>query len=129
MIDPGGAWNRQDVRALVQQPRNGQLRRGTARLPGQLLVGRQQLGIASVVVSCKARHAAADVLGVKSRNVHRSAQEATRHRAEGDEAHAQFSAGIEHRNLGVAGPERILGLQGRDRVHRMGPAQGGGRHL
>ena len=37
-------------------------------------------------------------------------QEAARQRAERDERDAELAAGVEHRHLGVARPQRVLGL-------------------
>ncbi len=68
-------------------------------------------------------------LGSKLPTSSGAAQKATRHRAESHKAHAQFPAGLQHRNFGVACPQRVLGLQRRNRVHRMRAAQGGCRHL
>jgi hypothetical protein len=73
---------------------------------------------------------AADVLGVERGHVgQRAGQETARHRAEGDEGHAQLAAGVQHGDLGVARPQRVLGLHRGDRVHRMRAAQRGGRHF
>ncbi len=56
-------------------------------------------------------------------------QKAPAQRAVGHEADAQFVTGGEQFVLGLAAPERILGLQGGDRVFGMAPAQGRRRGL
>src|SRR5262249_8694097 len=56
-------------------------------------------------------------------------EEAAAERAVRDEADAQFPDGGDEFVLGVATPQRILGLQGRDRVYGVRPADGRGRRL
>ena len=48
-----------------------------------------------------------------------------RQRTERHEGDAQFAAGIEHRDLGVARPQRIFGLHRGDGMHRVRAAQRG----
>ena len=105
------------------------MRRAATGLLSQRVVGRQQLEVGGVVVWRKARHGAADVLGVKAGNVQRTTQKATRHWTEGHKSHPQLSAGLQHRNFRVARPQGILRLQSCDRMLRMRPAQSGGRHF
>ena len=56
-------------------------------------------------------------------------EEAAAERAVRDEADAQFPDGGDEFVLWVAAPQRILGLQGGDRVYGMRPADGRGRRL
>lgn len=130
VLDAGGAGNRQDVRVLVQQPGQRELGHAATHFIGDRTVGRQQLQVGRVVAGRKARHGAADVLLVQLGHIGQvAAQEAARDRAEGNEADTELAAGVEHRDLGVARPERILGLQRRDRVHCVGLSQRVGRNL
>ncbi len=62
---------------------------------------------------------------VRNRPVRKPAAE----RAVGDEADAQLPAERQHLVLGVAGPERVLGLERGDRVLPLRPADGLGRGL
>ena len=57
------------------------------------------------------------------------AQKAARHRAESDKRCTEFGAGLEYGNLRVTRPQRVLGLQCRDRMFCMRFAQGGCRHF
>ena len=87
----------------------------------------EQLQIAREVLALEARHGEADVLGRQRRDIaHAAGEKAARDRAEGDEGDAQLPAGVEHGDLGVARPERIFGLEGGDRMDRVGLAQRGG---
>ena len=56
-------------------------------------------------------------------------EEAAAERAVRDEADSQFPDGGDEFVLRVAAPQRILGLQGGDRVYGMRPADGRGRRL
>ncbi len=68
-------------------------------------VGLQQLQIGRIVLRTKARHEAADVLGLEQVRIGQPAGEvAAGQGAEGDEGHAEVLAGAQHRDLGVAGP-------------------------
>ena len=130
MLHTGRARDGDDVLPLVQQPGQRQLRGGAAHFGRDGTVACQQLQVGCIRLGRKARHATADVLGVQRAHIGEVAtQKAPPHRAEGHKRHAQFTAGVEHRNLGVARPQRILGLQGCNGVHGMGAAQRGGRHF
>ena len=56
-------------------------------------------------------------------------EEAAPERAVGDESDPELAHRRENLVLDVARPERILGLERRDRVHRVRPANRGGRRL
>ena len=125
----GGAGDGDDVIAFVQQPGQRELRRGAARLSRYRLVGGQQLQVGRVVGGVKTRHGVTDVFDFQRGHVQLAGEETTRHRAEGHKSHTQLAAGLQHGNLGVARPQRVLGLQGGDGVHSVGAAQRAGRHF
>ena len=78
---------------------------------GLVLEAVEQPQVGRVVLRRKARHRAADVLGLQPADVAQAAtEEAARQRAEGDEGHAQLAAGVQRGDLGVARPQRVLGL-------------------
>ena len=56
-------------------------------------------------------------------------QETARQRAECHHRDAELAARVQHGHLGIARPQRVLGLHGRDRVHGMRCANRGRRHL
>ena len=58
-----------------------------------------------------------------------TAEKPARERTERDERHAELAAGVEHRDLRVARPERVLALDRRHRVHGMRLAQRRGGDL
>ncbi|MNT46380.1 hypothetical protein D3C72_1830180 [compost metagenome] len=64
MLHAGGARDGNDVIALVQQPRQRQLRGCAAHVMRNSSVAVQQLQIGSIGIGRKTRHGAADVLGV-----------------------------------------------------------------
>jgi hypothetical protein len=94
------------------------------------LEGRQQILVGGKILRRKARHAAANVLGVERGQIQgRIAQETPRDRTESHERGTDVFTGLEHRDLGIATPQRILGLHGADGVHGVGPPQGDLRHF
>ncbi len=95
------------------------------RAGGEGLHFRGQLEVPGEVLALEARAVAAVVvLGEVLGPGDRAGEKAAAERAVGDEADAQAPAGGEHAGLGVARPERILALQGGDRVDAAGALEG-----
>src|SRR3569623_740842 len=87
------------------------------RGPCERLVARQKPEVLRVVRGFEARHRPADVLGIESRHVvHGIAKETARDGAERDEGNTKLLARVEHGNLRIARPQRILGLHRGDRM-------------
>ena len=105
--------------ALRQQPGQRQLRHRAALLAGDVPTARRAAArFRGEVLPLKAGHRQADVLRRQRRDVAQLAgQEAAREWTEGDERDAQLAAGVEHRDFGIARPQRVLGLHGGERVH------------
>src|SRR5688572_18117310 len=75
-------------------------------------------------------HAVTDVLRRHHRRVsQRAGEEAAGKWTEGDESNSQLAAGVEDRHFGVARPQRVLGLDSGERMHAVGLADRGRRHL
>ena len=121
--DAPGAGDRGDVVALGQQPRQRDLRRGgtglgcdrlhlvdDAQVALEVLAGEARVGLAPVVVGEVVD--GADLAG----------EEAVAERGVGDESDAQLAQQRQQLGLGVAGPQRVLGLQRGDPVDRVGAA-------
>ena len=125
-----GAWNRHDERLLREQPRQRELRPAAARLAGNRSVLVEEPQVLRVILRGEARHGATDVARLELVGVAQlTAEEPSRERTERDERHAELAAGVEHRDLRVARPERILALDRRHRVHGMRLAQRRGGDL
>ena len=63
------------------------------------------------------------------RRVDLAGEESLAERAVGDEADAEFLAGVEDGFFGPAPPERVLALDRGDGLHGVGAADGGGRRF
>ena len=75
-------------------------------------------------------HAQPDVLRRERRQLaQRAGEEPARQRAEGDARDAQLPARVQHGDLDVARPQRVLALDRRHRMDAMRPANRRGRHL
>ena len=82
-----------------------------------------QLQVALEVLALEARAVAAEVvLGQVLARAEAAGEEAAAERAVGDEADPQLAQGRQDLVLGIAAPERVLGLQRRDRMGRVGAA-------
>ena len=124
------ARDRDEVVALREHPREGQLRGRDALLLGDLrdLGGQLQVGVQ--VLAGEARAAAAEVLLVELvGRLEAAREEAAPERRVGDEADPELAAGGQHPGLGVAGPQRVLGLHGGDGVDGVRAADGLRRRL
>ena len=128
--DATGAGDRGDVIALGEQPGQRDLRRCGAGLGGdgldlvddgqvalEVLAGEAGVGLAPVVVG--------DVVG----GTDLAGEETVAKRGVGDEADAQPAQQRQQFGLGVAGPQRVLGLQRGDRVDGVGAADRAGASL
>ncbi len=124
------ARDRNDVLALGHQPRDGQLRRGTAVRAAACPQPRCHCRVGPQVVTQEPRMLPADVLRRELAGIGETAgQEAAADRAVGDEANAQLADGRQDLTLHITRPEAVLGLQRGDRVGGMSAADGGGRRL
>ena len=116
---------------MGQHPGQGQLRGRHALGPGQLLKFVYQAPVVGEVFGLVARHAAAEVGGVQVVEAFDVAREkAPAQRRVAHKADAQLAGGVQHA-VGFHAPvkQRVLGLDGRDGVHRVRPADGLGRHF
>jgi endonuclease/exonuclease/phosphatase family metal-dependent hydrolase len=113
------------VFATREQPCQRDLRGCRAGTTRQCCETVEQAQVARERLTLEARHGATDVLRLQAVHLaQRAGEEAAPQRAEGDQRNTQFATGLEHRNFGVARPQGIFGLHGRDGMNRMGTAQG-----
>ena len=127
-----GAGNRDHVLALGQHPRERELAGRDLLVGGQRLDPLDQLQVGVEVLAGEAGHRSAPEVAVLQvvRRLEPPGQEAAAERAVGHEADAQLAHRVEQDlALHVAGPQRVLGLEGGDRVDRVRPADGLGRRL
>src|SRR3954471_10316527 len=120
MSDALAAGDGHDIVALRQYPRDRQLRGSHTFASRDLFDAVDEVEIAFEVFALEARRLAA-VIGrfeVVDR-LETSGEEAAADRRVGDEADAQLAHGRQNLVLGIAAPERILGLQRGDRMYRM----------
>src|ERR1043166_1995373 len=126
LLEPGAlfrARDRHDVVAARQQPAQGQLRRRTALLARDLLDLADEVQVLLEVRSLKPGRAAAEVAGGQVVELLEPAREKpASQRAVGHEPDAQRPAGRQDVVLRIPTPERVLRLQGGDRMHGVGPA-------
>src|SRR5439155_706714 len=115
--DPGRAGDGNDVLALRQHPRERDLRGGAALRGCELLDSLDQLEVLLEVLALEARVVAPEIafLEVVGR-ADPPGEEAAAKRAVGDEADAELADRRQDLILDVPAPERVLGLQGGDRV-------------
>ena len=103
---------------------------GDALRRGYALQGLDQSEVLGQGVAGEARLGAAEVRGVEAVDpLHRAGQEAAAQRAVGHQADAQLAQGGQDLGFRVAGPQRILALDGRDRMDGVGLADGLGSGL
>src|SRR3954471_14803907 len=125
-----GAGDGYDALPLGQEPGQGQLGRRHVLRGGDLLHSLHELQVLLEVLSLEPRPLATPVVLWQILEAAQLAgEEAAAERAVRDEADAQFPDGGDELVLGVAAPQRVLGLQGGDRVYGMRPADGRGRRL
>lgn len=127
--DVACAGDRHDRFVARQHPSDRELCRRDAGIGGK----RYEPGDFSQVVAeirfLKARKQVTHVAGGIGCGVHRSREHAASDRGKGDEADAEFTACIEHRDLGIAHPGRIFALHRRDRMDGMAAPDRGRVHL
>ena len=119
----GGAGDRHDPGLLRQQPGERDLRR--RRLLSAAMSAEQidQRLVCLAGLRREARDDVAEVGAVERRVlVDRAGEKSLAERAEGNEADAEFLERRQDLLFGLAPPQRILALQRRDRLHRMGAA-------
>ena len=110
---------------------------GERDLAGRAALGRGELvddlddgDVVGQVVPLEPGLVAAEVALVQVvERAHGAGEEAAPERAVGDEADAELAQRGQDLLLRVARPDRVLGLQGGDRVHGVGPPDGGRRRL
>src|SRR5512135_3387715 len=125
-----GAGDRNDALPLGQEPRQGQLGWRHVFRGGDLLHSIHELQVLLEVLSLEPRPLATPVVRWQILEAAQLAgEEAAAKRAVRDEADAQFPDGREQLVLRDAAPQRILGLQGGNRVYRVRPADGRGHRL
>ena len=111
--------------ALREQPGDGDLRWCGALALGDPAqqVDHRQIGLARL--GCEARQPASKIAAFKLRaRVDRPGEEPPPDRAVGDEADTKLLHGREDFRFGLAPPQGIFALQCRDRLNRMGAADG-----
>src|SRR6185436_6087706 len=123
-----GDWN--DVPSLRQDPGEGELRRRTALRPGDLPDALGELQVLFQVLPLETRIGPAPVVLREIIEVlDLAGEKAAAERAVSHDPAAELPAGEEDPVLDIAAPQRVLRLEGRDRMHRRRPAQGVGRRL
>jgi hypothetical protein len=124
--DARGSRDRDDVVALMEQPREGELRGGASLPRCDVLDVADEVEVLLEVLPLKARLTTAEVVGREVLEAGEAAGEkSAAERAVGDEADAELAAGREDLVLDVAHPERVLGLQRGDRVDGLRAADRG----
>ncbi len=109
--------------ALAVDPGERHLGRGDPALLGHLgdRVGDRLVG--GTRLTAEPRVGAAEVALVELVGPHGAGQEAPPERGVRHEPDAELLQRVQHRGLDVTGPQRVLGLDGGDRVHRVRAAQ------
>jgi len=120
-----GSWDRNDVLAPAQQPRQCDLTRGRPFPLGDFLDDPGDPHVFVEVLALQARVIPAEVafrerLGA----LDGAGEEAAAERSERHEADAELAQERDDARLEVPLPERVLALQRRDWVHRMGASNG-----
>src|SRR5206468_3467575 len=116
---------RHDVVAAGERPGQRELAGRTLLLARDRLDPLDQLQVLREVLALEARREAPVVVGGEILEALQLAgEEAAAERAVGDEADAELATRGENFVLGIAAPQRVLGLQRADRVHRRRAAQG-----
>src|ERR1039458_9726892 len=116
-----------DILALSEHPGKGQLRGRTADLLCDLPHGLGQMQIALEVFALEPGMVTPPVVlrnGIL--RLEPSSEETASHWAVGDKADAQLPARLQDIAFGIPGPERILSLQGGDRMNFAGAANSRG---
>ena len=129
MRGAGGARDRHHVLSPRQHPGERELRRRHAHFARERVEGSDRAEIVPELWLDEARHGAADVAFVVAVVVHGTRQQPARDRRVCDEGDAPRAAGVEQSRLRIAHHRRVFVLHRRDRVNRMSPRKGGGRHL
>src|SRR3954447_12360399 len=118
VLDALGARDRHDVVTAREDPGDRDLARLHVVLLGDLLDGADEFHVLVEDLALEARVVAAEVV---VRQVVRAAdgpgEESAPQRRVRDEADPQLTRGVEDAVLGIAGPERVLGLKGADRMN------------
>src|SRR5450759_609056 len=119
-----GARDGHDVVALVQHPGQSKLSGRHALLGGERLEALHELAVAAEIVALETWVTGAEIALVAHvvGRAEAAREEAAPDRGVGHEADAELAHGREQALLRVARPERVLGLQRRDGVHRMSTA-------
>src|SRR5439155_6720105 len=120
IFDVPSAGDRHNVVALSQHPRERQLRRRAALLFRKLLDLAHQLDILLEILAGEARMVLAEiVVGEIVRRLDLAGEEPAAKRRISNIADAELAHRREYFRLGVAAPQRQLGLDGGDRRGRM----------
>ncbi len=108
------------MRSLREHPRQREL---CGRDPGfarQRIELRDQRAVGGPVLGVEARHIAADVVLAERRLVAQfAAERPAPDRRERDESDSKIARRFEHRDFGLAGPQRVFGLHRGHRMHGM----------
>ena len=116
------------VVVLLQQPGQGQLRRCALKLLAELFQGPNQLQVAIEILTLEARQLGAEVaVGTGLFNVlfgDGAREEAPSQVALSNQGNVEVLQHGQNVFFQIARPQRVLTLQGRDRVHRVRFAQG-----
>jgi len=129
-LEATGAGDRHDPPLLGEQPGQRDLPRGGALGRGEGSHVVDDRGVHVSVLRGEAGDGPADVsLGEGRGGVDGPGEEALAERTERDEADSELGAGGQHLRLGVAGPQRVLGLDRCDRVDGVGAANRAGTGL
>src|SRR3954453_6503132 len=124
------SWDRDDVVATVEYPRERELPGRDALLGRHLLGPFDALDVAVEVLALEARVVAAEVVvGEVGRRAEAAREEAAAERGVRDEADPELAHGRQDLGLGIARPQRVLGLQRGDRVNGVGATDRLGRGL
>ena len=114
-----------DVVALRHCPSHGQLRGGQPQAVGHGLHARHQREVVSQVVAMKTRVNAAAVLGIQVvKALNATGQQPTPQGRVTHKGDVELAAQVNHLDLGVAVPQRELGLQRSHGVHAVGALEG-----
>ena len=116
--------------AARQDPADRQLGGCHPAVGREPVEGIDQRQVAGPVLALEAGQGGAQIpLGQVREIAQHPAQRTAPHRREGDQRHAQLAGGIQEGDLDIARERRVFALHRRDRVDRMGPAQGLRAHL
>src|SRR5690349_1253063 len=125
-----GARNHHRMRGLGEHPGERQLGPAAAHFGGDRLERVEPAPVFFEIGTLETWHAAADVAFQQvAGSSHAAGEETPPEWAERHERDAQSAAFLEHGDLGITRPQRILRLQGGNRVYGMGLAQRSGADL